>query len=234
MRGSLPHSVLPPPSWSCSSRASARSPWERWVSAWASASWVFLSLAGSVVLGAGRGDAELNRLREGWRSLGLRLRSALPPVIAASLGGGKSLPSGTERETRSTGAEASAEIDGLPGKVTKVYVGHPHGQNDDYIEVIAAHRPPRTIRRIRISQPQQPISGGEPADTAVHNKLHPAVDGSSGPHTNHTTSQLFLSSATVTKVIIEGPFYCGRGGVRGVGWVVWAVVLVVGWFRWLR
>lgn len=42
-------------------------------------------------------------------------------------------------------AEASAEIDGLPGEVTKVYVGHPHGQTDDYIEVIAAHRPPRTI-----------------------------------------------------------------------------------------
>ncbi|WP_221739668.1 hypothetical protein [Arachnia propionica] len=42
-------------------------------------------------------------------------------------------------------AEASAEIDGLPGEVTKVYVGHPHAQTDDYIEVIAAHRPPRTI-----------------------------------------------------------------------------------------
>lgn len=26
-----------------------------------------------------------------------------------------------------------------------VYVGHPHPQTDEYIEVIAAHRPPRTI-----------------------------------------------------------------------------------------
>ncbi|MGZ0069846.1 hypothetical protein [Microbacterium arborescens] len=42
-------------------------------------------------------------------------------------------------------AEASAEVDGEPGEVTMVYVGHPHGQTDRYIEVIAAHRPPRTI-----------------------------------------------------------------------------------------
>ena len=42
-------------------------------------------------------------------------------------------------------AEASAEIDGFSGEVTKVYIGHPHAQTDDYIEVVAAHRPPRTI-----------------------------------------------------------------------------------------
>lgn len=42
-------------------------------------------------------------------------------------------------------AEVSAEVDGEPGEVTMVYVGHPHGQIDRNIEVIAAHRPPRTI-----------------------------------------------------------------------------------------
>lgn len=42
-------------------------------------------------------------------------------------------------------AEVSAEVEGEPGEVTMVYVGHPHGQTDRYIEVIAAHRPPRTI-----------------------------------------------------------------------------------------
>ncbi len=42
-------------------------------------------------------------------------------------------------------AEASAEIDGYPGEVTIVYVGRPHEQTDDYLEVIAAHRPPRDI-----------------------------------------------------------------------------------------
>lgn len=42
-------------------------------------------------------------------------------------------------------AEASAELEGQPGETTMVYVGHPHGQTDRYIEVIAAHRPPRTI-----------------------------------------------------------------------------------------
>ena len=42
-------------------------------------------------------------------------------------------------------AEASAEVEGEPGETTMVYVGHPHGQTDRYIEVIAAHRPPRTI-----------------------------------------------------------------------------------------
>lgn len=29
-------------------------------------------------------------------------------------------------------AEASAEIEGLLGEITKVYVGHPHAQTDDY------------------------------------------------------------------------------------------------------
>ena len=42
-------------------------------------------------------------------------------------------------------AKASAEVDGKPGEVTMVYVGPPHSQTDHYIEVIAAHRPPRTI-----------------------------------------------------------------------------------------
>ncbi|WP_336653526.1 MULTISPECIES: hypothetical protein [unclassified Leucobacter] len=42
-------------------------------------------------------------------------------------------------------AAVSAELDGEPGETTMVYVGHPHGQTDRYIEVIAAHRPPRTI-----------------------------------------------------------------------------------------
>ncbi len=42
-------------------------------------------------------------------------------------------------------AEATAEIDGEPGEQTIVYVGHPHAQTDRYLEVIAAHRPPRTI-----------------------------------------------------------------------------------------
>jgi len=42
-------------------------------------------------------------------------------------------------------AEVSAEIDGEPGEQAIVYVGHPHGQTDRYLEVIAAHRAPRTI-----------------------------------------------------------------------------------------
>ena len=44
-----------------------------------------------------------------------------------------------------THAEASAEVEGQPGEVTVVYVGHPHGQTDRYLEVIAAHRPPRDL-----------------------------------------------------------------------------------------
>lgn len=42
-------------------------------------------------------------------------------------------------------AQASVEVEGLPGETTVAYVGHPHSQTDDYIEVIAAHRPPRTV-----------------------------------------------------------------------------------------
>ena len=42
-------------------------------------------------------------------------------------------------------AEGATQIDGHPGEVTTVYVGHPHGQTDRYIEVIAAMRPPRTL-----------------------------------------------------------------------------------------
>lgn len=44
-----------------------------------------------------------------------------------------------------THAEASAELDGHPGEVTMVYVGHPHAQTTRYIEVIAAHRQPRDV-----------------------------------------------------------------------------------------
>lgn len=39
----------------------------------------------------------------------------------------------------------SAEIDGEPGETTVLYIGHPHEQTDRYLEVIAAHIPPRTI-----------------------------------------------------------------------------------------
>lgn len=41
--------------------------------------------------------------------------------------------------------EATAELEGNPGERTVVYVGHLHGQTDRYIEVIAAHREPRTV-----------------------------------------------------------------------------------------
>lgn len=41
--------------------------------------------------------------------------------------------------------EALAELEGRPEERTVVYVGHPHGQTDRYIEVIAAHREPRTV-----------------------------------------------------------------------------------------
>lgn len=41
--------------------------------------------------------------------------------------------------------EVSAEVEGEQGEKTIVYVGHPHGQTERYLEVIAAHRPPRTI-----------------------------------------------------------------------------------------
>ncbi|MDZ7576819.1 MAG: hypothetical protein U0904_01370 [Candidatus Nanopelagicales bacterium] len=42
-------------------------------------------------------------------------------------------------------AQASGEVEGEPGETTMVYVGHPHGQTERYIEVIAVHRPPRTV-----------------------------------------------------------------------------------------
>ncbi|MWJ36928.1 hypothetical protein [Clavibacter michiganensis] len=42
-------------------------------------------------------------------------------------------------------AEGAKQIDGHPGEITTVYVRHPHGQTDRYIEVIAAMRPPRTV-----------------------------------------------------------------------------------------
>lgn len=41
--------------------------------------------------------------------------------------------------------DASVEVAGLAGERTVVYVGHPHEQTDRYIEVIAAHREPRTM-----------------------------------------------------------------------------------------
>lgn len=40
---------------------------------------------------------------------------------------------------------ATAELAGEPGETTVVYIGHPHGQTDWYIEVIAAHREPRDV-----------------------------------------------------------------------------------------
>ncbi len=42
-------------------------------------------------------------------------------------------------------AVVAAEVEGAPGEVTTVYIGHPHKQTERYIEVITAHRPPRTI-----------------------------------------------------------------------------------------
>lgn len=42
-------------------------------------------------------------------------------------------------------AEVTAEIEGEPGDQTIVYIGHPHGQAERYLEVIAAHQPPRTV-----------------------------------------------------------------------------------------
>lgn len=41
--------------------------------------------------------------------------------------------------------EVVAEVEGEPGETTMVYIGHPHGQTDRYLEVIAVHRAPRTI-----------------------------------------------------------------------------------------
>lgn len=44
-----------------------------------------------------------------------------------------------------THAEGTDELDGPPGETTVVHVGHPHGQTDRYIEVIAALHPPRGL-----------------------------------------------------------------------------------------
>lgn len=44
-----------------------------------------------------------------------------------------------------THAEGVEELEGNPGEVTRVYVGRAHAQTDRRLEVIAAHRPPRTI-----------------------------------------------------------------------------------------
>lgn len=44
-----------------------------------------------------------------------------------------------------THAEKVAELDGQPGEKVMVYLGHPHGQTDRYLEVIAAHRKPRDV-----------------------------------------------------------------------------------------
>jgi len=41
--------------------------------------------------------------------------------------------------------EVSAEILGEQGEKTIVYVGHPHGQTERYLEVVVAHRSTRTI-----------------------------------------------------------------------------------------
>jgi hypothetical protein len=44
-----------------------------------------------------------------------------------------------------THAEVTAELEGRPGESVVLYIGHPHAQTDRYLEVIAAHQPPRTI-----------------------------------------------------------------------------------------
>ncbi|WP_282859403.1 hypothetical protein [Pseudoclavibacter helvolus] len=43
-----------------------------------------------------------------------------------------------------TNAEVSAEVKGLAGEKTYVFIGHPHAQTNRWIEVIAAYRQPRT------------------------------------------------------------------------------------------
>jgi hypothetical protein len=43
-------------------------------------------------------------------------------------------------------AVGAAEIQGRPGEETRVFVGHPHGQTEEFIEVIIAIQPPGTIR----------------------------------------------------------------------------------------
>lgn len=42
-------------------------------------------------------------------------------------------------------AEVTATVPGHAGETTLVYVGHPHGQTDRYLEVIAAITPPRGV-----------------------------------------------------------------------------------------
>jgi hypothetical protein len=42
--------------------------------------------------------------------------------------------------------EGKEEIEGYPNETTTVYVGHPHGQTDRYIEVIVATWPPNNMR----------------------------------------------------------------------------------------
>ena len=44
-----------------------------------------------------------------------------------------------------THAVGSEGLEGRSGETTTVYVGHPHGQTDEYIEVIVALREPRTM-----------------------------------------------------------------------------------------
>ncbi|WP_141990639.1 hypothetical protein [Rhodoglobus vestalii] len=44
-----------------------------------------------------------------------------------------------------THAAGSTQIEGHAGETTIVYVGHPHAQTERYIEVIAAHRKPRSM-----------------------------------------------------------------------------------------
>lgn len=39
----------------------------------------------------------------------------------------------------------STELEGFPGEVTTLYIGHPHPQTDRFLEVITALRPPRTL-----------------------------------------------------------------------------------------
>ncbi|WRS30791.1 hypothetical protein U6G28_03635 [Actinomycetaceae bacterium MB13-C1-2] len=51
-------------------------------------------------------------------------------------------------------AVASEQVEGEPGEVTTVYVGHPHPQTERYIEVIVALRPPRTLTVFHV----QPLS----------------------------------------------------------------------------
>ena len=42
-------------------------------------------------------------------------------------------------------AIGQAQLEGRAGEVTIVYVGHPHGPTDRYVEVIAALAPPRDL-----------------------------------------------------------------------------------------